>query len=134
MPVKRVKYFSIDAEDKPGVLANFCGHLRDQEVNLNALWAFGVGMGRAKIFLIPQNPEKFLKAVKVAGHQPKEGAAFYLTGKDRVGALCKTLDMAKAANTNVHALNALALSGTFGAYIWPDENNTEELARALGAQ
>jgi len=35
---------------------------------------------------------------------------------------------------NIHALDALAVGGKFGAYIWGEENNTEDLAKALGAK
>ena len=41
MAVKRVTYFSVEVEDKPGVLADFCAALRDHKVNLKGLWGFG---------------------------------------------------------------------------------------------
>jgi len=134
MAVKKVTYFSVDVEDKPGVLADYCAALRDHQVNLKGLWGFGVGMGRAKIFSVPQNPKQFQKAARAAGYEVKEGTAFYLTGADRVGALCKTLDLAKSAGVNIHALDAIAVGGKFGAYIWGEEDNTEALAKALGAK
>ena len=134
MAVKRVTYFSVEVEDKPGVLADFCEALRDHKVNLKGLWGFGTGMGKAMIFSVPQNSNQFRKAASAAGYAVREGTAFYLTGADRVGALCKTLDLAKSAGVNIHALDALSVGGKFGAYIWGEENNTEDLAKALGAK
>jgi prephenate dehydratase len=134
MAVKRVTYFSVDVEDRPGALADFCAALRDNKVNLKGLWGFGIGMGKAQIISVPQNPKQFQKATSAAGYAAKEGTAFYLTGADRVGALCKTLDLAKSAGMNLHALDALAIGGKFGAYIWGEENQAEALAKALGAK
>jgi prephenate dehydratase len=134
MAVKRVTYFSVEVEDKPGALADFCAALRDHKVNLKGLWGFGKGMGKAMIFSVPQNSNQFQKAASAAGYAVREGTAFYLTGADRVGALCKTLDLAKSAGVNIHALDALSVGSKFGAYIWGEENNTEDLAMALGAK
>jgi hypothetical protein len=134
MAVKRVTYFSIDIADRPGVLADVCAAMRDHKVNLKGLWGFGMGPGRAQIILVPQNPRQFQKASRSAGYVTKEGTAFYLTGTDRVGALCKTLDLVKSAGINLHAMDAVAFGGKFGAYIWGEENNTEKLAKALGAK
>ena len=73
MAVKRVTYFSVEVEDKPGVLADFCAALRDRKVNLKGLWGFGMGMGKALIFSVPQNPNQFQKATTAAGEHKKAG-------------------------------------------------------------
>lgn len=134
MAVKRVKYFSVEVEDRPGVLADFCAALKAHNVNLKGIWGFGTGTGKAQILSVPRNPNRFQKAAKAAGYEVKEGTAFYLTRTDRVGALCKTLDMAKSAGVNIHALDAIGVGGKFGAYIWGDETHTEDLAKALRAR
>lgn len=134
MAVRRVKCYSVEVEDRPGVLADFCAALKAHNVSLKGLWGFGVGEGKAKILSVPQNPARFQKVAQAAGYAAKEGTAFYLTGTDRVGALCKTLDMAKSAGVNIHALDAVGVGGRFGAYIWGDEASTEDLAKALGAR
>jgi hypothetical protein len=134
MAVKRVTYYSIDIADRPGALAEVCAAMRDNKVNLKGLWGFGMGPGRATVVLVPQNPKQFQKASSAAGYRAKEGTAFYLTGTDRVGALCKTLDLVKSAGVNLQAMDAIAFGGKFGAYIWGEENNTEQLAKALGAK
>jgi len=134
MAVKRVTYYSIDVADRPGVLADMCAVLRENKVNLKGLWGFGMGPGRAQIILIPQNPKQFQKASRAAGYTAKEGTAFYLTGTDRVGALCKTLDQVKSAGINIHAMDAVAIGGKFGAYIWGEEKNADQLAKAIGAK
>src|SRR5262245_44903978 len=134
MAVKRVTYFSIDIEDRPGALADVCAALRDNKVNLKGLWGFGMGLGKAQVILVPQNPKQFQKACSAAGYRAKEGTAFYLAGAGLGGAECKTLDLAKAAGIYLHAMDAIAFGGKFGAYIWGEENNTENLARARGAK
>lgn len=134
MGAKRVQYFEIDVLDRPGVLADFLAVLRDQKVNLKGLWGFGVGMGKAQIFSVPQNPDKFLKAAKLAGYTPREGVAFQLTGTDKIGALCNILDKVKLAGLNIHAVDAIGVGGKFGCYIWAEQGKAEELSKALAAK
>ncbi len=133
MDAMKVVMFSLDVEDKPGVLAGFCRAMRDRRVDMKGLWAFGRGDGKAQILLVPETPTKFKEAARVHGYAAKEGTAFYVTGKDQIGALCKSLEAAEKAGVNIHAADAIGVGGKFGAYLWAEEQNAAALGRALGA-
>lgn len=131
--VKRVKYFMMEAEDKPGVLARFAKTLRDSGVSLKGLWGFGIGQGKAQIFCVSEDEGKFRQACQKAGTAVKEGTSFYVSGEDRAGALCDLLDKVAAAKVNIHALDAISTGGVFGAYVWGEQKDTDALGKALGA-
>jgi prephenate dehydratase len=130
--VNRVKSFVIDAENKPGVLAQYLKGLRDGGVNLRGLWGFATMGGNAKIHCIPEDEGKFLAACKKMGREPRTRTSFQVSGEDRVGALCELLDKIAAANINFNALDAISAGNGFGAYIWGDRTNSEALAKTLG--
>jgi hypothetical protein len=133
MEIKRVKYYSVSVEDQPGELARFSRKMKEANINLSGVWGFGVGQGKAQIFTVPQDAERFKKAAQTAGLKIKEGTCFRLEGEDRVGALQETLDRAASEGINLHAVDALALEGRFAAYIWPQEKDTEKLGKVLKA-
>lgn len=130
--VKRVKHFMMEAQDRPGVLAQFAKTLRDTGVNLKGLWGFGLGQGKAQIFCVPEDEGKFRQACQKASSPVKEGISFYVSGDDRAGALCDLLDKVTAAKINIHALDAISTGSVFGAYLWADPNDVEALGKALG--
>jgi prephenate dehydratase len=131
MDIKRAKYFSIAVEDKPGELARFARKMKTANINLSGVWGFGVGQGKAQIFAVPQDEEKFKQAAKAAGLSVKEGICFRLEGQDKVGALLDTLERVASEGVNLHALDALALEGRFAAYIWAQEKDVEKLGKVL---
>jgi hypothetical protein len=133
LTVKRVKNFVIEAEDKPGVLAQFAKTLRDSGVNLKGLWGFGTQPGKAQIYCVPEDEAKFREACQKAGKTAKEGSCFSVSGEDRPGALCDLLDKVAAAKVNIHALDAISTGGVFGAYLWGEAKDIEALGKALGA-
>ena len=132
LTVKRVKSFVIDAENKPGVLAQYLKGLRDGGVNLKGLWGFATIGGNAKIHCIPDDEGKFLQACKKMGKEPRARTSFYVSGEDRAGALCELLDKVAVANINFNALDAISSGNSFGAYIWGDRTNSDALGKALG--
>ena len=133
MAVKRVTYFEIDVEDRQGVLSAFAGSLKKAKVNLRALWAFGIGGGRAKILCVPQNEKKLEAALRDGGHAARRGTAFHAGGPDKVGALTSALAAISAAGVSLHAAEAQAIAGKFGVYIWPMEADVDAVGRVLKA-
>src|SRR5258706_8437908 len=117
LAVKRVKSFVIDAENKPGVLAQYLKGLRDGGVNLKGLWGFATMGGNAKIHCIPDDEGKFLQACKKMGKERHVRISFSLSGEDRVGAICDLLDRIAAASTSFKALDAISSGNMFVAYI-----------------
>lgn len=133
MIATRVKHFAVDTEDKPGVLAKLAKQLRDAQVNLQGLWGFGVGPGKAQIFLVPENATKTKEGLQKLGFQVKEGTCFHLQGEDRAGALCETLEKIAAAGLNVHAIDAIAVKGHMGGYLWVKPEEVEQIGKILSA-
>lgn len=131
MDIQRTKYFSIAVEDKTGELARFAKQMKASNVNLSGVWGFGVGQGKAQIFAVPQDEEKFKQAAKTAGLSIKEGTCFRLEGEDKVGALLDTLERVASEGVNLHAVDALALGGRFAAYVWAQDKDVEKLSRVL---
>lgn len=131
METKRLTYFAVDVPDKPGELAKFSKKLKEANLNLSGLWGFGVGQGKARIFCVPQDGARVKGAMEKAGIQAKEGNCFFLTGEDRPGALVDTLDRIASSGLNIHALDAIALGGRYGAYLWVDEKDVEKFSQIL---
>jgi prephenate dehydratase len=132
LTVRRVKSFVVDAENKPGVLAQYLKGLRDNGVKLKGLWGFATMGGNAKIHCIPEDEAKFRQACQKMGREPRERISFSVTGEDRVGALCELLEKVAAANISFNALDAISSGTMFGAYIWGDRTNSEALGKTLG--
>ena len=131
MDIKRVPYFSISTQDKPGELARFAKAMREANVNMAGVWGFSKGQGQAEIIAVPADPEPFKKAIQRAGWNARVGACFYLTGEDRVGALADTLDRVAREGINLHAVDAMAIGGRYSAYVWAQEKDVERLGKIL---
>ncbi len=131
MNIKRVQYFSISTEDKSGELARFAKTMMEANVNMAGVWGFSKGQGRAEIIAVPSDPEPFKKAAQRAGWNAKAGACFHITGEDRVGALSETLDRVAREGINLRAVDAMAVSGQYAAYVWAQEADVERLGKIL---
>lgn len=131
MDIKRVQYFSISTQDKPGELARFAKVMMEANVNMAGVWGFGKGQGQADIIAVPTDADSFKKAAQRAGWTAKAGACFHLTGEDRVGALSDTLDRVAREGINLHAVDAMAISGQYSAYVWVQEKDVDRLGKIL---
>ena len=133
MGVRRVKCFSVSVEHKAGVMSEIAKKLKEHDVDLTALWGFGMGPDRAEIICQPTNGDLFKKAAESAGWTVREGTAFEITGEDRVGALVEMLDNVASKGVNIEAINAVAVGGQFGGCIWAPKGEEEKLGKILGA-
>lgn len=131
METKRVKYFSISVQDRPGELARVARRLKEANVDLAGLWGFGVGQGKAQIFAVPKNPDQFRQTAMKADWVIKEGTCFQVVAEDRVGVLVETLDRVSGEGINLHAVDAIAVGGRCGCYVWPEEKDVERLGKVL---
>ena len=129
MDIKRVQYFSISTQDKPGELARFAKAMKEANVNMAGVWGFSKGGGQAEIIAVPMDPEPFKKAVQRAGWNARAGACFHLTGEDRVGALSDALDRVARDGINLHAVDAMGIGGRYSAYVWAQEKDVERLGK-----
>jgi hypothetical protein len=132
MEARRRAYFSIDTEDRPGELFRFSVKMKEAGVNLSALWAFGQGHGHAKIFAIADDLDKLRAALKGAGYAGKQHSCFELTGDDKIGVLCETLDKVEGQSINLHAVDAVAVGGRCVCYLWSAQTDVEAIGKLLG--
>lgn len=131
MRVVASRYFSLSVEDRPGQLAEFTELLRKENADLAALWGFGIGEGKAQIITVSKDPDRFRSVIAKLGVEVTEGTCFRIMEEDRVGALAEVLDRVAEKGINLHALNAIALSGDFGCYLWPNESDVDAIQELL---
>ena len=131
MAVKLVDCFFWVVEDKTGVLAQFARRLRDEKINLRGLWGYTNDLGKGRIGCVPQNSKKFLDSAKRLRLITVQRTALHVSGPDKVGSLCKVLDVLEAAKVNIDTIDGMGFRGRFGAYIWVDPKDVEKVAKAL---
>ena len=133
--VFRVEYFAFTEADKPGVGADLGRHLKEEGVNLIALSAFPISGGKTQVDLVPEDPDRFLRAAKklnlVLG-EPK--VAFLIQGTDRAGALGEIMKRLGAAIVNIRAVAGVSAGGhRYGGIVWVNQQDVELASRVLGA-
>jgi predicted amino acid-binding ACT domain protein len=133
MSARRVTCFSLSVQHRPGVVAGLARALKQNDVDLTALWGFGMGPGQAQIICQPTDPAKFRKVASAAGWSVTEGVAFEIAGEDQVGALVDMLDRVAGAGLNLEAINAVAVAGQYGGCVWAQKGQETKLEKILGA-
>ena len=133
--IRRVDYFYLEVEDRPGEGARVLGKLKDARVNLLSLTAFPTGGGRAQLTVVPENPDAFLAAAKNArlAHSGRK-ECFLIHGGDHVGAACDLLKRLAESNINCVASNGcVATGGGYGFVVFVKPGDLGAAAKALGA-
>jgi hypothetical protein len=133
--VRPVEHYTINLKDEPGAGARALGILRDGDVMLLAAWGYPAGAGKAKLEVVPEDPDGFLIAAKTGGLDVGEPAtAFYVSGNDRRGAIADQLVPLAGAGVNVIAAHAVSDSrGRFGAIIYVPAAEIQRAAAVLYA-
>jgi hypothetical protein len=121
MGIKVVECLNWAAPNKPGKLLQYAEHLRKEKIDLEALWAYTSANGEGKIAAIGKNPARLRAALLKGGVSADASQCFYLTGKDKAGALVSVLKRLSDADINVACADAIAGGGKFGATIWVDD-------------
>jgi len=132
--IRRVDYYYADLPDQPGEGVKLLTKLKEGGVNLLSLTAFPRGSGTSQVVLVPEKPETLLKAAKTAGLtlSPRK-QAFFINGKDRMGAVAETLGRLAQAKVNVTATNAACGGGgAYGMILWVKPQDVDKAAKALG--
>lgn len=130
--VERCTYFMANLEDKPGALLTIMQELKHKNINLAGLWGFGTHGGKAQLFVVAQNSDLLRSLWKASGLLAEEGTGFFITGSDRLGALSKYLEALANSGVNIHAIDAIAISGEFGSFVWVAAADVSKASTALG--
>lgn len=123
--------FWIDLPDRPGELARLAARLREADVNLLGLWGYGAENGTARFYCVPESAEQFRNFARSAELTIREGMTFYLNAADHGGMLVQTLERIAAANINLLAIQAVAIQGEFGCFLWAKPEDSEALMHLL---
>ena len=133
--VRRVEHYTIEIEDKVGSGAQLLASLRDNDVDLIAVWGYPGGPGKARFEIVPKDADGFTAAAKAAGLEVgAPTAAFCVAGSDRVGAIAEKFEALARANVNVTSAHAVSDGqGHFGAIIYVAPADLQKAATALDA-
>ena len=133
--VSKVDYFYVMVANKAGQGAKVLDDLAQHGVNLLAFSGFPSG-GKGQLDLVPEDSAALTRAArKLELKLSKKKTGFLLAGKDRVGAMTKTLDKLARAKINITAMDAIvAGKGRYGAIFWVDPKNVAKTAKLLRAR
>ncbi len=130
---KKVTYFKARVDDKPGSLLALARDLKDK--NLGLLGLKGVSQGsHGDVLVIPKDPEKLRIAWNATGTLTEEGTLLFVSGTDTTGALLSSLDTLNTAGVNIVAIEAGAVGGRFGAFVWVAPQDLDKSVEALGVK
>jgi len=132
---KRIDYFYVTIEDKPGEARKVLSTLKQEGINLVAFLGFPAGTGKSQLDLMPQDAAALKRAADKGGLKlvgPKR--AFLIQDSDRVGAVADALDKLSGVGVNVTATSAATCGqGHYGMHLWVAPADYEKAAKALGA-
>jgi hypothetical protein len=133
--IRKVDYYVLRAEDRPGEGAHMLKTLRKHGVNLLALTAFPA-RGGSQIDLIPENPARLVEIARKYGWTlSAKKSGFLAQGRDRAGVLVKFAEKLGKAGINITAIDAIAAGeDRFGAIFWVKQKDVEKAARLIGAR
>lgn len=125
-------YFKAHVEDKPGGLLALAQNLKEQNIDLIGLK--GVShIDSGDVLVIPKNPEKVRISWNAAGTLLEEGTLFFLSGVNKTGALVSSLEALAKADVNIVAIEAAAVGGRFGSFVWVAPGDVEKASQVLAA-
>lgn len=130
--ITKATYFSVDVEDRVGVLAQATEAVAAAGINLEALMGLPTGTGRAILAAIPDDPAKLRALAAQHGLTLKEGTVFLVRGDDRPGALVDITKKIAAAGINIQSTVALSVAGKFAAALTVAPGDVERVGKLLG--
>jgi hypothetical protein len=132
--VRRVDYFYLMIEDRPGAACRILETLAQAEVNLLAFSVIPTGTSHTQLVVFPEHSDKLARAAEKEGFVltgPQR--ALMTSGDDRLGALVDIHLKLADAGVNVYAAHGVTDERGGYGYIFhvrPDE--FENAARVLG--
>ncbi len=133
--VSKVAYAYVMAADRPGEGAKVLGALRKAGVNLIAYAGFPTAGRKAQLVLVPEKMARLKSVAQMKGLKlSPTKTAFLVKGKDRVGAVARSMEKLARARVNITAAHAVSGGGgSYGMVIWVKEKAIAKAAKALGA-
>ena len=132
--VRRVTYLKARLKDKPGALLSVMQGMKRKRLGLSGLWGYSTRGGKADLYVVAGNTAKVRAHFRSVRAFAAEGKGFWVTGKNQTGALNKCLEALAKARVNIMAIDAIAVGGRYGSFIWVKPNHLAKAARALRAK
>ena len=132
--VRRVDYFYVMVEDRPGAACRILSKLAHADINLFAFGVVPTGSAHTQLMIFPEHSDKLARAAEKEGFVlmgPQR--AFLATGDDRLGALVQIHLKLADAGINIYASSGVTDDrGGYGyvMHVRPDEY--ESAANVLG--
>ncbi len=130
---KKMTYFKARVEDKPGALLALTRDLKEKNLALVGLKGVSQG-GHGDVLIVPKDPDKLKISWNATGALIEEGTLFFVSGTDTTGALNSSLEAVTNAGVNIVAIEAGAVGGRYGAFIWVSPGDIDKTSQALGVK
>jgi len=98
--VRRVMQLIVTTEDKPGILAELTSALAKENINLEAICAYG-DENEAIFYLIVRDNKKAIKALKAKNFEVKEEEILVIDLENKPGALNRIASKLKKLEVNL---------------------------------
>jgi hypothetical protein len=134
LAIRRVEYFRIVVQDRPGEAYQLLSNLAGAGVNMLAFNAVPLDAAHTQLILFPEDGAQLGETsdrlgLELDGPHP----AILIQGDDRLGALCDIHAQLFDADVNVFSSNGVADGrGGFGYVVYLRPENMEAAGRALG--
>ena len=123
--------FAFTLAHKPGALADFTEKVGRAGINLLGLWGYASGDEPPVFSCVPEDAGAFREFMSTLNMPADEGPCLHLEDDDRRGALVPWLREISEAGINLDAIETVASSGRFGAFIWCAERDWPALKALL---
>jgi len=134
MRIKKVEYYHITVQDKPGEAYKLLSHLANLGINLLAFTAIPMGQKTTQLTLFPDNSSKMAKEASSAGFAlAGPHKALVVQGDDELGALAGIHMKLAEADVNVYASNGVTDGkDSYGYVLYIRPEKFDAAVKALG--
>ena len=134
--VKRIEYFNLTVQDKPGEAYKMLSAFSGLGVNLLAFTGFPIGGGKAQLDFVSDDMAGVRRVARKEGLRlSKTKKGFLVQGSDELGACHRQLKKLADKRINVTAVDALAAGRKrYGMILWVKPKDYARASRALGAK
>ena len=128
---KRLTEFVVRMPHRAGELARLTAQLREADVAMLGFWGPTPGRSADGVHCVPERAEQFRNFSRSADLTVWEEPCFWITEQFKGGNLVATLDLIAGAGINIDLIQAMALQGQFGCFVWVADEDTERLEQLL---
>lgn len=132
--IRKLQYFYVMIEDRPGAAFEWLSQLASEEVNLLAFSAVPTGPTHTQLTIYPESAERLVQLAEKTGsvlYGPH--TAFLISGDDKLGALVDIHHKLTDADINVVTSSGVSTGkGSYGYLLHVRPENCDEVTRLLG--